>query len=187
MSEIKKKLVLIGNVNMDAMQRLAKFRAAREKYSTEYFITLSNINIITQPFNEQVLTCFEALDEADYLVLLVGWKESPIAELCYVRAVQKGMKIIHDEYNIERVFIAVEKFKLYQKKRTQELVIMRSYLTFILRSAGFTYVKLGELFKRDHATMIHSYKSHLFNQKFQWYQETVRPLIEFLSKEDGEF
>jgi len=60
----------------------------------------------------------------------------------------------------------IKRDKLSTKDRTHELVYRRAFLMQELRSSGMTLKEVGSMFKRDHATVIHSLRTH------QWMTST---------------
>ena len=54
----------------------------------------------------------------------------------------------------------IKRDKLSSKDRTHELVYRRAFLMHQLRSTGMTLKEIGEMFKRDHATVLHSLRTH---------------------------
>jgi len=48
--------------------------------------------------------------------------------------------------------------KLYKKSRLREIVEPRAVILYLLRKNGMTYMKTGNIFNLDHATVIYHYK-----------------------------
>lgn len=62
--------------------------------------------------------------------------------------------------NIEKIKELIQRDRLYTKNRTHELVYRRAFLMHELRSTGMTLKEIGDMFKRDHATVLHSLRTH---------------------------
>lgn len=54
----------------------------------------------------------------------------------------------------------IQRDRLSAKDRTHELVYRRAFLMHELRSTGMTLKDIGGMFKRDHATVLHSLRTH---------------------------
>ena len=54
----------------------------------------------------------------------------------------------------------IKRDRLSAKDRTHELVYRRAFLMHELRSTGMTLKEIGQMFKRDHATVLHSLRTH---------------------------
>ena len=54
----------------------------------------------------------------------------------------------------------IKRDRLSAKDRTHELVYRRAFLMRELRSTGMTLKEIGKMFKRDHATVLHSLRTH---------------------------
>lgn len=54
----------------------------------------------------------------------------------------------------------IKRDRLSSPKRDHELVYRRAYLMHELRSTGMTLKEIGGMFKRDHATVLHSLRTH---------------------------
>lgn len=54
----------------------------------------------------------------------------------------------------------IQRDRLSSPKRDHELVYRRAYLMQELRSSGMTLKEIGQMFKRDHATVLHSIRTH---------------------------
>jgi len=60
----------------------------------------------------------------------------------------------------EKIRELIKRDRLSAKDRTHELVYRRAFLMHELRSTGMTLKDIGEMFKRDHATVLHSLRTH---------------------------
>ncbi len=54
----------------------------------------------------------------------------------------------------------IKRDRLSSPKRDHELVYRRAFLMHELRSTGMTLKEIGKMFKRDHATVLHSLRTH---------------------------
>lgn len=54
----------------------------------------------------------------------------------------------------------IKRDKLYSPNREHERVYRRAFLMNELRSTGMTLKDVGAMFKRDHATVLHSIRTH---------------------------
>jgi len=66
----------------------------------------------------------------------------------------------------------IKRDRLSSPKRDHELVYRRAFLMHELRSTGMTLKEIGGMFKRDHATVLHSLRTHEWmtstNDKLYW-------------------
>ena len=60
----------------------------------------------------------------------------------------------------EKIKELIKRDRLSAKDRTHELVYRRAFLMHELRSTGMTLKEIGKMFKRDHATVLHSLRTH---------------------------
>ena len=60
----------------------------------------------------------------------------------------------------EKIQELIQRDRLSSKDRTHELVYRRAFLMHELRSTGMTLKDIGQMFKRDHATVLHSLRTH---------------------------
>jgi hypothetical protein len=71
------------------------------------------------------------------------------------------MKTINsDKSKVSNAITLIDKYNLSSRSRKRELVGMRSYIMFKLRSLGLSLEAIGKLFDRDHSTVIHAIKKH---------------------------
>jgi len=61
---------------------------------------------------------------------------------------------------IDKIKELIEKDGLVTKSRHRYLVDKRNYMFNALREEGFTFQKIGEIFERNHATIINGIKKH---------------------------
>jgi hypothetical protein len=75
----------------------------------------------------------------------------------------------------EKIQELIKRDKLSSKDRTHELVYRRAFLMHELRSSGMTLKDIGSMFKRDHATVLHSLRTHewMTNTKDKLYAECI--------------
>ncbi|CAB5223729.1 Chromosomal replication initiator, DnaA C-terminal, partial [uncultured Caudovirales phage] len=71
-----------------------------------------------------------------------------------------------------------------------ELVYRRAFLMHELRSTGMTLKEIGQMFKRDHATVLHSLRTHewMTNTKDKLYLECIaeyRFLLDYVDRESA--
>ena len=67
------------------------------------------------------------------------------------------------ESNLNKVKNAkqvIEAFNLYGRSRNRELVYRRAYIMAKLRQIGCTFEMIGELFGKDHSTVVYAVKNH---------------------------
>ena len=74
---------------------------------------------------------------------------------------------------LEKILELIEKDGLVSKNRHRHLIDKRSYMFNALREEGFTFQKIGELFKRNHATIINGIKKHKHLTKHKDYDYTI--------------
>lgn len=75
----------------------------------------------------------------------------------------------------EKIQELIQRDRLSSKDRTHELVYRRAFLMHQLRSSGMTLKDIGSMFKRDHATVLHSLRTHewMTNTKDKLYAECI--------------
>ena len=61
---------------------------------------------------------------------------------------------------IKKVELYIEKDNLLSKSRERQIVYRRHYLYYILRKYGMKTTVIGEMFKKNHATVIHGSKTY---------------------------
>ena len=84
----------------------------------------------------------------------------------------------------------IKRDRLSAKDRTHELVYRRAFLMHELRSTGMTLKEIGGMFKRDHATVLHSLRTHewMTNTKDKLYLECIaeyRFLLDYVDRESA--
>jgi len=84
----------------------------------------------------------------------------------------------------------IQRDRLSSKDRTHELVYRRAFLMHELRSTGMTLKDIGQMFKRDHATVLHSLRTHewLTSTNDKLYTECIaeyRFLLDHVDKESA--
>ena len=77
----------------------------------------------------------------------------------------------------EKIRELIKRDRLSANDRTHELVYRRAFLMHELRSTGMTLKDIGQMFKRDHATVLHSLRTH------EWMTSTNDKLyLEFIAE-----
>ena len=61
---------------------------------------------------------------------------------------------------VKNAIKVIEMYGLDRKTRKQEILYGRYYIMAKLRQIGCTYEMIGELFDKDHATVIHAVNNH---------------------------
>jgi spermidine synthase len=85
--------------------------------------------------------------------------------------------------SIEKVKELIQMDNLDSKDRHRDLVYKRSYLYALLREDGWMTTKIGELFKRDHATVLNGLKNHYqYFGKDKIYDCTIREYVNVFCK-----
>ena len=84
----------------------------------------------------------------------------------------------------------IKRDKLSSPKRDHELVYRRAYLMHELRSTGMTLKEIGGMFKRDHATVLHSLRTHewMTNTNDKLYLECIaeyRFILDYVDRESA--
>lgn len=84
----------------------------------------------------------------------------------------------------------IKRDRLSTKDRTHEMVYRRAYLMQELRTTGMTLKDIGGMFKRDHATVLHSLRTHewMTSTKDKLYMECCaeyRFLLENVDRESA--
>ena len=74
---------------------------------------------------------------------------------------------------IDKILELIEKDGLVTKNRHRHLIDKRSYMFNALREEGFTFQKIGELFERNHATIINGIKKHKHLTKHKDYDYLI--------------
>lgn len=82
----------------------------------------------------------------------------------------------------------IEMFGLGGKSRLRTIVYRRAYIMAKLRQLGCTYGMIGELFNKDHATIIHGVKTHEYFTKvsdvpYRLAVEPVKAMFKQLNQE----
>ncbi len=82
----------------------------------------------------------------------------------------------------------IKRDRLSAKDRTHELVYRRAFLMHELRSTGMTLKEIGQMFKRDHATVLHSLRTHewMTSTNDKLYDDCISEYRFILDKADRE-
>lgn len=85
-----------------------------------------------------------------------------------------------DNYTmVEKIEHLIEQYDLASKSRERDKVYFRSYIYWLLREDGWIMSDIGNLFNRDHATVINGLKVHeAYYKKDKVYMRFVRKLDE---------
>ncbi len=88
-----------------------------------------------------------------------------------------------DNYTmVEKIEQLIEQYDLASKSRERDKVYFRSYIYWLLREDGWTMSDIGDLFNRDHATVINGLKVHeAYYKKDKVYMRFVRKLDEIFN------
>jgi len=79
---------------------------------------------------------------------------------------------------MEELIEVIKHYDLSSKSRKREMVYRRMYLFKYLREMkGMSFERIGLLFNRDHATVIHGSKQVNALLKYEDFQEHVAPLV----------
>jgi IS30 family transposase len=70
---------------------------------------------------------------------------------------------------IDKILELIEKDGLVSKNRHRHLIDKRSYLYNALRQEGYSLLEIGDLFNKNHATIINGIKKHEFYTKVKDY------------------
>lgn len=79
----------------------------------------------------------------------------------------------------------IEEFQLQSKSRKREIVYKRYYLMNLLYStSGMSLSSIGEMFNRDHSTVIHAIREHKrwFKKLDTEYLRAIHPLPELVKE-----
>ena len=81
-----------------------------------------------------------------------------------------------DNYTmVEKIEQLIEQYDLASKSRERDKVYFRSYIYWLLREDGWIMSDIGNLFNRDHATVINGLKVHeAYYKKDKVYMRFVR-------------
>jgi hypothetical protein len=82
----------------------------------------------------------------------------------------------------------IQRDRLSAKDRTHELVYRRAFLMHKLRLTGMTLKDIGWMFKRDHATVLHSLRTHewMTSTNYKLYLECIAEYEFILDNVDRE-
>lgn len=70
-----------------------------------------------------------------------------------------------DNNVLDKIQEIIEKYNLKTKCRKQEYIYKRYFIFYYLRKIGYSYSKIGRIFEKDHATILHGVKMHkLYNK-----------------------
>jgi hypothetical protein len=88
-----------------------------------------------------------------------------------------------DNYTmVEKIEQLIEQYDLASKSRERDKVYFRSYIYWLLREDGWIMSDIGNLFNRDHATVINGLKVHeAYYKKDKVYMRFVRKLDEIFN------
>ena len=88
-----------------------------------------------------------------------------------------------DNYTmVEKIEQLIEQYDLASKSRERDKVYFRSYIYWLLREDGWIMSDIGDLFNRDHATVINGLKVHeAYYKKDKVYMRFVRKLDEIFN------
>ena len=88
-----------------------------------------------------------------------------------------------DNYTmVEKIQQLIEQYDLASKSRERDKVYFRSYIYWLLREDGWIMSDIGDLFNRDHATVINGLKVHeAYYKKDKVYMRFVRKLDEIFN------
>ena len=88
-----------------------------------------------------------------------------------------------DNYTmVEKIEQLIEQYDLASKSRERDKVYFRSYIYWLLRESGWIMSDIGNLFNRDHATVINGLKVHeAYYKKDKVYMRFVRKLDEIFN------
>ena len=83
---------------------------------------------------------------------------------------------------IDKINAIIEQYDLASKSRERDKVYFRSYIYWLLREDGWIMSDIGNLFNRDHATVINGLKVHeAYYKKDKVYMRFVRKLDEIFN------
>ena len=83
---------------------------------------------------------------------------------------------------IDKINALIEQYDLASKSRERDKVYFRSYIYWLLREDGWIMSDIGNLFNRDHATVINGLKVHeSYYKKDKVYMRFVRKLDEIFN------
>ena len=88
-----------------------------------------------------------------------------------------------DNYTmVEKIEQLIEQYDLASKSRERDKVYFRSYIYWLLREDGWIMSDIGNLFNRDHATVINGLKVHeAYYKKDKVYMRFVKKLDEIFN------
>ena len=88
-----------------------------------------------------------------------------------------------DNYTmVEKIEQLIEQYDLASKSRERDKVYFRSYIYWLLREDGWIMSDIGDLFNRDHATVINGLKVHeAYYKKDKVYMRFVKKLDEIFN------
>ena len=83
---------------------------------------------------------------------------------------------------IDKINALIDQYDLASKSRERDKVYFRSYIYWLLREDGWIMSDIGNLFNRDHATVINGLKVHeAYYKKDKVYMRFVRKLDEIFN------
>lgn len=84
---------------------------------------------------------------------------------------------------LERIYELIEIHNLRDKSRVSQMLYKRHFVFAELQQAGLTLTKIGQLFGKNHATVINGIKVHknMLSYQDREYLNIIAPLVEYLS------
>lgn len=89
---------------------------------------------------------------------------------------------MNKRYNITNLEEIIEMFDLRSKNRYQPFLYRRYYLYYVLHSNGYRCTHIGQIFKKDHSSVLHGLKVHevMMEIKDKYYQMFIDELDQMM-------